>query len=54
MCTTGSSCFFWGLTFLIIGNGFLKPNVSSIVGELYEKDVLVKSYWTLLIETFQN
>ena len=25
-----------GLTFIIFGNGFFKPNISSIVGELYE------------------
>ncbi|ODN43573.1 POT-type proton-dependent oligopeptide transporter [Piscirickettsia litoralis] len=30
--------FFRGLTLLIIANGFLKPNVSSIVGDLYEKN----------------
>ncbi|MBS4171773.1 peptide MFS transporter [Bacillus sp. FJAT-49736] len=27
-----------GLIILIIGNGFFKPNISTIVGELYEKD----------------
>ncbi|MDR0873223.1 MAG: peptide MFS transporter [Prevotellaceae bacterium] len=27
---------FAGLTLIIIGNGFFKPNISSIVGELYE------------------
>ena len=27
---------FTGLTLIIIGNGFFKPNISSIVGELYE------------------
>ena len=27
---------FLGLTLIIIGNGFFKPNISSIVGELYE------------------
>ena len=27
-----------GLTFIIIGNGFFKPNISSIVGELYEQN----------------
>ena len=27
---------FVGLTLIIIGNGFFKPNISSIVGELYE------------------
>lgn len=32
---------FWlyiALSFLILGNGFFKPNISSIVGELYEKN----------------
>jgi len=28
--------FYAGLAFLIIGNGLFKPNISSIVGELYE------------------
>ena len=27
-----------GLTFLIIGNGFFKPNISTMVGQLYPKD----------------
>lgn len=30
-----TSAFFIGLTFVVIGTGFLKPNVSSLVGELY-------------------
>jgi proton-dependent oligopeptide transporter, POT family len=30
--------FYASLAFIIIGVGFLKPNISSIVGELYEKD----------------
>ncbi len=30
--------FYLGLSFLIVGNGFLKPNVSSIVGDLYTND----------------
>lgn len=32
------SIFFLGLSILICANGFFKPNVSSIVGELYDKD----------------
>ncbi len=32
------SMFFLGLSILICANGFFKPNVSSIVGELYGKD----------------
>jgi POT family proton-dependent oligopeptide transporter len=31
----GKETFFLGLSLLICGNGFFKPNVSSIVGELY-------------------
>jgi POT family proton-dependent oligopeptide transporter len=27
-----------GLTFLIVGNGFFKPNISTMVGQLYDKD----------------
>ncbi|HJY22292.1 MAG TPA: oligopeptide:H+ symporter, partial [Hanamia sp.] len=30
--------FFIGLACLIIGNGLFKPNISSIVGQLYTKD----------------
>ncbi len=30
--------FFLGLTLVIIANGFFKPNVSSVVGDLYAKD----------------
>lgn len=32
------SLFFLGLSILICANGFFKPNVSSIVGELYQKN----------------
>lgn len=28
--------FFWGISFLIIGTGFFKPNISSMVGQLYK------------------
>ncbi len=30
--------FYLGLVFLIIGNGFFKPNISSIVGQLYKTE----------------
>ena len=30
--------FYTALIFLIIGNGFFKPNISSIVGQLYDKN----------------
>lgn len=29
--------FFFGLSFIIIGTGFFKPNISTMVGELYRK-----------------
>jgi POT family proton-dependent oligopeptide transporter len=34
--TFSSTFFFIGLSFLVIGNGFFKPNISSIVGQLYK------------------
>ncbi|NJB86225.1 POT family proton-dependent oligopeptide transporter [Lewinella marina] len=34
--------FYTGLGLLIIGNGLFKPNISSIVGQLYEKDTDLK------------
>ena len=30
-------CFYSALAFLIIGNGFFKPNISTLAGSLYEK-----------------
>lgn len=37
-----------GLTFLIVGNGFFKPNISTLVGQLYdENDVRKDSAYTL-------
>ena len=36
----GTSTFYCGLACIVIGTGFLKPNISAIVGQLYaEKDV---------------
>ena len=34
----GSWSFFLGLSFVILGNGFFKPNVSGIVGDLYRPE----------------
>ncbi len=34
-----ASAFYFALALLIVGNGFFKPNISSIVGELYTKDI---------------
>lgn len=49
--TTGTSAltFMWaGLTLLIIGNGFFKPNISTMVGQLYPKgDHRVDSAFTI-------
>jgi POT family proton-dependent oligopeptide transporter len=36
METFSSDFFFAGLSLLVIGNGFFKPNISSIVGQLYK------------------
>ncbi len=37
-----------GLTFLILGNGFFKPNISTMVGQLYPKgDVRIDSAFTI-------
>ena len=35
IATSSSVAFFAGLSLLVLGTGFFKPNVSSIVGELY-------------------
>src|SRR5580704_449643 len=35
---TASLLFFSGLGFMIAGNGFFKPNISSMVGQLYPKN----------------
>ncbi|HVE60405.1 MAG TPA: oligopeptide:H+ symporter, partial [Chitinophagaceae bacterium] len=37
MAVESSTFFYLGLTCLIIGNGLFKPNISSIVGQLYTK-----------------
>ena len=34
----GKECFLFGLSVLIVANGFFKPNVSAIVGELYHSN----------------
>ena len=33
----GSEMLFWGMGFLIVGNGYFKANISSIVGKLYDE-----------------
>jgi POT family proton-dependent oligopeptide transporter len=38
MSIPNQSALFLGLSIVIIGNGFFKPNVSSIVGDLYSED----------------
>lgn len=45
---TAVSLMWIGLTFLIIGNGFFKPNISTMVGQLYPKgDKRVDSAFTI-------
>ena len=33
--------FFLGITLIIVGVGFLKPNISGLVGDLYDKNCLL-------------
>lgn len=40
MALDSSWSFYLGLLLLIIGNGLFKPNISSIVGQLYDKEPL--------------
>jgi POT family proton-dependent oligopeptide transporter len=40
MALDSSTTFYLGLLLLIIGNGLFKPNISSIVGQLYDKEPL--------------
>lgn len=43
-----TSTFFFGLTFVILGTGLLKPNISALVGSLYhKKENLKQSGFTL-------
>ena len=43
-----TSMMFIGLAFLIVGNGFFKPNISTMVGSLYkEGDTRVDSAFTI-------
>lgn len=39
MALESSISFYTGLVLLILGNGFFKPNISSIVGQLYSHDI---------------
>ncbi|WP_082930845.1 peptide MFS transporter [Shewanella woodyi] len=36
--STGLSMFYLSLSFIIVGVGFLKPNISTIVGKLYDRN----------------
>ncbi len=38
LATDPHEFFFFGLSFIIIGTGFFKPNISTMVGELYKED----------------
>lgn len=38
MAFSSFPCFYTALALLIAGNGFFKPNISTIVGQLYEKN----------------
>lgn len=36
MAIPGAFCFYLGISILIVGNGFFKPNISTMVGSLYK------------------
>lgn len=38
MAIPGSAAFYVGVSILIVGNGFFKPNISTMVGALYKPD----------------
>lgn len=38
MAIPGALAFYLGVSVLIVGNGFFKPNISTMVGQLYHKD----------------
>lgn len=38
MAVPGAFTFYLGVSILIVGNGFFKPNISTMVGQLYRKD----------------
>ncbi|MDR1810704.1 MAG: peptide MFS transporter [Prevotella sp.] len=38
MAVPGTFSFYLGISILIVGNGFFKPNISTMVGALYKKD----------------
>jgi len=49
--TTGTTFMYIGLGFLIFGNGFFKPNISTMVGQLYpEGDRRVDSAFTIFYQ----
>lgn len=43
----GQSTFYLGLTLLILGNGLFKPNISTMVGDLYKKESKKDSAYTI-------
>lgn len=38
MAVPGSFTFYFGVSILIVGNGFFKPNISTMIGDLYKPD----------------
>lgn len=38
LISTSIHMFYLGLSFILVGNGFFKPNVASLMGSLYDKD----------------
>ncbi len=40
LAAPGNTALFLGLTLIIVGNGFFKPNISTILGNIYNRDDL--------------
>jgi len=38
LALAGQSWFYWPLAIIVLGNGLFKPNISSLLGTLYERD----------------
>ena len=41
--------FYLGLILVVIGTGLLKPNISAIVGGLYDKNTSLRDYYELVL-----
>ena len=49
----GELFFYFGLTFIILGVGLLKPNISTLVGNLYQKTITEEIRGVLQFSTLE-